>query len=151
MWFLRVFSFKFTIWFESKFTGWTTKGLFIWGELARLRGLSRLGEVIFIPRSYGIFYLAAKRLLCHSKKIVLITCFLSRKVYIFNMDSWRLQQFHFHFTFYIQYYEYDHCFFYSFATSWDFTCISFTYIRFYVFGSTRRSHFEIEFGKNSKT
>ena len=46
----------------------------------------------------------------------------------------------------IQYYEYDHCFFYSFATSWDFT-----YIRFYLSGSTRRSHFEIEFGKNSKT
>ena len=51
----------------------------------------------------------------------------------------------------IQYYEYDHCFFYSFATSWDFTYISFTYIRFYLSGSTRRSHFEIEFGKNSKT
>ena len=51
----------------------------------------------------------------------------------------------------IQYYEYDHCLFYSFATSWDFTYISFTYIRFYLSGSTRRSHFESEFGKNSKT
>ena len=38
----------------------------------------------------------------------------------------------------IQYYEYDHCFFYSFATSWDFTYISFTYIRFYLSGSIRR-------------
>ena len=27
------------------------------GELARLGGLACLGEVIFIPRSYGIFYL----------------------------------------------------------------------------------------------
>ena len=54
----------------------------------------------------------------------------------------------FYFT---QYYEYDHCFFYSFVTSWDFAYISFTYIRFYVSGSTRRSQFEIEFGKYSKT
>ena len=38
-----------------------------------------------------------------------------------------------------------------FATSWDFTYVSFTYIRFYVSVSIRRSHFEIEFGKNSKT
>ena len=51
----------------------------------------------------------------------------------------------------IQYYEYDHFFFYFFATSWDFTYISFTYIRLYLSDSTRRSHFEIEFGKNSKT
>ena len=51
----------------------------------------------------------------------------------------------------IQYYEYDHSFFYSFATSWDFTYISFPYIRFYLSGSTGSSHFEIEFGKNSKT
>ena len=51
----------------------------------------------------------------------------------------------------IQYYEYDHCFFYSFATSWDFTYISFTYIRFWLSGSTCCSQFEIEFGKNSKT
>ena len=46
---------------------------------------------------------------------------------------------------------YDHCFLYSFATSWDFTYISFTYNRFYLSGSTCRSQFEIEFGKNSKT
>ena len=51
----------------------------------------------------------------------------------------------------IQYYEYDHCFVYSLVTSWDFTYIRFTYIRFYLPGGTRRSHFEIEFGKNSKT
>ena len=78
--------------------------------------------------------------LSHCKKLVLIRWLLSGKFYIFNIDSRRLQQ----------YYEYDHCFFYSFATSWDFTYISFTYIRFYLSGSTRRSHFGIEFGKNSK-
>ena len=80
---------------ESTFA---TKGLFIWGELARKRGLARLGEVIFIPCSYGIFYLTAKSLLRHCKKIVLITWLLSGKFYIFNMDSnnfIRLQQFHF--------------------------------------------------------
>ena len=40
----------------------------------------------------------------------------------------------------IQYYEYDHCFVYSFATSWDFTYIRFTCIRFYLSGGTHRSH-----------
>ena len=29
------------------------------GELARLGGLARLGEMIFTPRSYGIFYLSS--------------------------------------------------------------------------------------------
>ena len=29
------------------------------GELAWLGGLARLGEIIFIPRSYGIFYLSS--------------------------------------------------------------------------------------------
>ena len=56
------------------------------------------GYVIFIPRSYGIFYLTAESLLRHCKKIVLITWLLSGKFYIFNMDSnnfIRLQQFHF--------------------------------------------------------
>ena len=70
-------------------------GLLIWGELARLRGLAQLGEVIFIPRSYVIFYLTAKSLLHHCKKIVLIMWLLSRKFYIFSIDSRRLQQFHF--------------------------------------------------------
>ena len=28
-------------------------------QLARLDGLARLGEMIFIPRSYGIFYLSS--------------------------------------------------------------------------------------------
>ena len=67
----------------------------MWGELARLCGLAWLGEVIFIPRSYGIFYLSAKSLLRHRKKIVLITWVLSGKFYIFNMDFSWLQQFHF--------------------------------------------------------
>ena len=64
-----------------------TKGL--------LGGLARLCEMIFIPRSYGIFYLTAKSLLRHCKKIVLITWLLSGNFYIFNMDSKRLLQFHF--------------------------------------------------------
>ena len=54
-----------------------------------------LGEVIFIPCSYGIFSLTAKSLLQHPKKIVLFTWLLSEKFYIFNMDFRRLQQFHF--------------------------------------------------------
>ena len=29
------------------------------GELARLGGPARLGEMIFVPRSYGIFYLSS--------------------------------------------------------------------------------------------
>ena len=33
----------------------------------------------------------------------------------------------------------------------NFTYISFTYIKFYLSGSTRHSHFEIESGKNSLT
>ena len=65
------------------------------GWAARLLWLARLSEVIFIPLSYGIFYLTAKSLLRHCKKIVLITWLLSRKFYIFNMDFRRLQQFHF--------------------------------------------------------
>ena len=32
-----------------------SKGLFISGALARLGGLAHLGEMIFIPRSYGIY------------------------------------------------------------------------------------------------
>ena len=74
------------------------KRLFIWGELVRLRGLARLGEVTFILRSYGIFCFTAESLLRHCKKIVLITWLLSGKFYIFNMDSnnfIRLQQFYY--------------------------------------------------------
>ena len=63
------------------------------------------------------------------------------------MDFRKLQQFHF--TVY-SIMNMMTAFFYSFATSWEFTYIGFTYIRFYVSGSTRRSHFEIKFGKNSK-
>ena len=54
--------------------------------------------MIFNPRSYGIFYLTAKSLLRHCRKIVLITWLLGGKLYIFNMDSnnfIRLKQFHF--------------------------------------------------------
>ena len=47
------------------FRGDMSLGPFIWGELARLRGLAWLGEVIFIPLSYVIFYITAKSLLRH--------------------------------------------------------------------------------------
>ena len=40
------------------------------GELAGLGGLARQGEMIFIPRSYGIFYLSSikkfvQKKICH--------------------------------------------------------------------------------------
>ena len=38
----------------SSFTGYSYRG-----ELARLGGLAHLGEMIFIPRSHGIFYLSS--------------------------------------------------------------------------------------------
>ena len=41
------------------------------GKLAPLGGLARLGEMIFIPRSYGIFYLSSiKKFVMSLKKIV---------------------------------------------------------------------------------
>ena len=49
------------------------------GELAHLGGLAHLGEMIFIPRSYEIFYLSSikKFLLCRWKNnIYLIKQFL---------------------------------------------------------------------------
>ena len=43
-------------------------------ELVRLGKLTHLGEMIFIPRSYGIFYLTSlKKFLCCWKKIVFTT------------------------------------------------------------------------------
>ena len=59
------------------------------------------GEVKLTPSPaylYGIFYPTAKILLRHGKKIVLITWLLSENIYIFNMESRRLQ--HIHFTVY---------------------------------------------------
>ena len=47
------------------------------GELARLRGLARLGEMIFIPRSHGIFYLSSiKKFVMSLEKDCLIKYFL---------------------------------------------------------------------------
>ena len=93
--------------------------------------------------------------LSHCKKLVASTqkdCFdhgaFKREILYFQYGFQKATTISFHC---IQHHEYDHCFFYSFATSWDFTYISFTYIRFYLSGSTCRSHFQIEFGKNSKT
>ena len=44
-------------------------GLFTWGKLTELGELAHLREGIFISLSYGIFYLTAKSLLRHWKKI----------------------------------------------------------------------------------
>ena len=70
-------------------------GLFTWGKLTKLGELAHLREGIFISLSYGIFYLTAKSLLRHWKKIVLITWSLCGNLQIFNMASRRQQQFHF--------------------------------------------------------
>ena len=48
-----------------------TQGCSYGGLLARLSGLARLGEMIFIPRSHGIFYLSSiKKFVMSSKKII---------------------------------------------------------------------------------
>ena len=82
----------------------------------------------------------------HCKKIVLIKWLLSGKFYIFNIDSRRLQQFHFTV--------------YSIMNMITASPILLQLHRillilvlliFYLSGSTRHSHFAIEFGKNSKT
>ena len=47
------------------------------GELARLGGLARLGEMIFIPRLYGILYLSSvKQSVMSLEKDYLIKHFL---------------------------------------------------------------------------
>ena len=47
------------------------------GEWARLSGLARLGEMIFIPRSHGIFYLSSiNKLVMSLEKDYLIKYFL---------------------------------------------------------------------------
>ena len=101
--------------------------------------------MIFILRSYEIFYLTAKSFLRHRKKIVLITWLLSEKFYIFNMDFRRLQQFHF-----TVYSIMNMITAFSILLQLHGILLSFTYIRFYLSGSTRRSHFQIEFGKIPK-
>ena len=54
-----------------------TEGLFIWGALALLGGLAHLGEMIFITRSYGIFYLSSiKKFVVSLDKNCLIKHFL---------------------------------------------------------------------------
>ena len=53
------------------------KGCLYRDELARLRWLERLGEMIFIPRSHGIFYLSSiKKLIMSLEKDYLIKYFL---------------------------------------------------------------------------
>ena len=47
------------------------------GDLARLSGLARLGEMIFIPRSSGIFYFSSiKKFIMSLEKDYLIKYFL---------------------------------------------------------------------------
>ena len=46
------------------------------GELARLSGLARLGEMIFIPHSHGIFYLSSIKKFMSLEKDYLIKYFL---------------------------------------------------------------------------
>ena len=114
--------------------------------MARLRELARLGEVIFIPHSYGIFYFTAKSLLRHCKKIVLSTWLLSGKFYISNMDSRRLQQFHF-----TVYSIMNMIAAFSILVQLHGILLILVLLILDLSGSTRRSHFEIEFWRNSKT
>ena len=108
--------------------------------MARLRELARLGEVIFIPHSYGIFYFTAKSLLRHCKKIVLSTWLLSGKFYISNMDSRRLQQFHF-----TVYSIMNMIAAFSILVQLHGILLILVLLILDLSGSTRRSHFEIEF------
>ena len=64
-----------------------------WAGPATWAGSTRWGD--FHPEFIWKFLSHWKSLLCHCKKIVLITWLLSGKFYIFNMDFRRLQQFHF--------------------------------------------------------
>ena len=55
----------------------TQRGCSYGGELAWLSGLARLGEMIFIPRSHGIFYLSSvKESVMSLEKDYLIKYFL---------------------------------------------------------------------------
>ena len=55
----------------------TVRGYSYGGELARLSGLARLGEMSFIPRSHGIFYLSSiKKFVMSLEKDYLIKYFL---------------------------------------------------------------------------
>ena len=51
-------------------------GLFIWGELSKIGGLADLGEIIFIPRSYGIYLSSIKKFIMLLEKGCLIKHFL---------------------------------------------------------------------------
>ena len=55
------------------------------GELARLGGLARLGEMIFIPRSYGIFYLSSIKKFVKLRKFELNRLF-DQIVFTINRD-----------------------------------------------------------------
>ena len=122
-------------------------------EPARLGGISLRGCSYEVSATaardgsarWGDFHYAfIWNFLSHCKKLVASTqkdCFdhgaFKREILYFQYGFQKATTISFHC---IQHHEYDHCFFYSFATSWDFTYISFTYIRFYLSGSTRHSH-----------
>ena len=84
--------------------------------------------------------------LSHCKKIVLITWLLSGKIYIFIMDSRRLQQLYF-----TVYSIIDMITAFSIILQLHGILLILVLIILDLSGSARRSHFEIEFGKNSKT
>ena len=93
-----------------------TKGLFISRWAGPVRRASSPMWDDFYPAFIWNFLSHCKKLVRHCKKIVLVT--------------WEFLYFQYGFqkaaaiSFYcMQYYEYDHCFFYSFASSWDFTYI----------------------------
>ena len=55
------------------------------GELTRLGGLARVGEMIFIPRSYGIFYLSSIKKFVKLRKFELNRLF-DQIVFTINRD-----------------------------------------------------------------
>ena len=117
-----------------------------WAGLATWAGSARSGD--FHPAFIWNFLSHCKKLVAPLSKDCFDHVAFKQEILYFQYRFQKAATISFYC---IQYYEYDHFFFYSFTTSWDFTYISFNYIRFYLSGSTRHSHFEIEFEKNSKT
>ena len=61
--------FKYDVTYNTKYS----RKIFYVGELVRLGGVARLGEITFIPHSYGIFHLG------WIKKIVWSSSFYNKK------------------------------------------------------------------------
>ena len=62
------------------------EGLFIWGELVQLSGLVHPGEMIFIPRSYGICYVTSIKKFVMSLEKNLKRC---KVFHFFYNKQWR--------------------------------------------------------------